>query len=84
MTDVLGDQEVTGVQLRHRPTGKERVLPVQGLFIAIGHKPNTDLFTPWLKMDELGYLVTHPDTTCTDIPVYLHVEMLRTMCIGRP
>ena len=68
VTDVLGDQEVTGVQLRHRPTGKERVLPVQGLFIAIGHKPNTDLFTPWLKMDELGYLVTHPDTTCTDIP----------------
>lgn len=68
VTDVLGDQEVTGVQLRHRPTGKERVLPVQGLFIAIGHKPNTDLFTPWLKMDDLGYLVTHPDTTCTDIP----------------
>ena len=68
VTDVLGDQEVTGVQLRHRPTGRERVLPVQGLFIAIGHKPNTDLFTPWLKMDDLGYLVTHPDTTCTDIP----------------
>lgn len=68
VTDVLGDQEVTGVRLMHRPTGHERNLLVQGLFIAIGHKPNTDLFKPWLQMDPLGYLQTQPDSTCTDIP----------------
>ena len=68
VTDVLGDLEVTGVQLRHRPSGAERTLRVQGLFIAIGHKPNTDLFKSWLPMDDLGYLLTRPDSTHTDIP----------------
>lgn len=68
VTDVLGDQEVTGVRLAHVPTGNERDLSVQGLFIAIGHKPNTDLFKSWLRMDQLGYLETQPDSTHTDIP----------------
>ena len=68
VTDVLGDEEVTGVRLKHRPSGNERDLKVQGLFIAIGHKPNTDLFKSWIAMDELGYLKTLSGSTRTNIP----------------
>ncbi|MDE2833002.1 MAG: thioredoxin-disulfide reductase [Bacteroidota bacterium] len=68
VTDVMGDEEVSGVRLLHRPSGAERTLHVQGLFIAIGHKPNTELFKPWLPMDDLGYLLTRPNSTHTDIP----------------
>jgi thioredoxin reductase (NADPH) len=59
--------EVTGIVLRHLPSGELRELPVDGLFVAIGHIPNTDLFKGQLQMDENGYLVTHTGTR-TNVP----------------
>ncbi len=66
--DVLGDNEVEGVLLRNVKTGEKTTLPVKGLFIAIGHKPNTDIFRGWLDMDERGYIITRPDSTYTSVP----------------
>ncbi|SDD82761.1 thioredoxin-disulfide reductase [Rhodospira trueperi] len=59
---------VTGVRLRDVQTGALSDLAVDGVFIAIGHKPNTELFTGQLDMDETGYLVTAPDSTATSVP----------------
>jgi thioredoxin reductase (NADPH) len=58
---------VTGVVLRDRVTGKESELPVEGVFVAIGHTPNTALFTGQLDMDQNGYLITHQGTH-TNVP----------------
>jgi len=66
--DVLGEEAVTGIRLRDTATGDLRELPVTGRFIAIGHRPNTDLFAGQLAMDDNGYLLTHPDRSTTDIP----------------
>jgi thioredoxin reductase (NADPH) len=66
--EVLGDKEVDGVRIKNLQTGETAVLPVKGLFVAIGHKPNTDIFKGWLDMDELGYVVTRPNSTYTNIP----------------
>jgi thioredoxin reductase (NADPH) len=66
--DVLGDHEVEGLILRNIKTEEISTLPVQGLFVAIGHKPNTDIFKGWLEMDELGYILTRPNSTYTNIP----------------
>src|SRR6266516_2095142 len=61
--EVLGDQTVTGVRLRDVVTGAELVRPVAGVFVAIGHVPNTELFAGQLDLDEAGYLeVTAPGT----------------------
>jgi len=49
-------------------TGESRTLPVTGLFVAIGHRPNTDLFKGLLDMDDAGYLQTEPGSTRTNIP----------------
>ncbi|MEX1217765.1 MAG: thioredoxin-disulfide reductase [Acidimicrobiales bacterium] len=56
---IHGDQTVEGVTLVDTVTGEERPLDVTGVFVAIGHRPNTDLFTGQLTTDENGYLVTH-------------------------
>ncbi len=66
--DVLGEHGVEGIIAVNNVTREERQLAVTGLFIAIGHKPATDLFTTWLDMDEAGYLKHLPDTTKTKIP----------------
>jgi thioredoxin reductase (NADPH) len=58
---------VTGVVLRNSVTGKQSVLPVEGLFVAIGHTPNTSLFTGQLDMDANGYVITHHGTH-TSVP----------------
>ena len=58
---------VTGVRLRNAKTGAFDCLPVDGVFIAIGHSPNTELFKGQLAMDSEGYLLTKPDSTATDI-----------------
>lgn len=65
--EVLGETTVTGVRLRNILTGEQTQLPCAGLFIAIGHKPNTDLFKDQLAMDASGYLVTKHGTA-TSIP----------------
>ncbi len=67
VTEVLGEEEVTGLRLRNVKTGEENILPVQGFFLAIGHKPNTDLFKGILNMDKTGYIVP-AEYTMTNIP----------------
>jgi thioredoxin reductase (NADPH) len=66
--DVLGQHGVEGVIAVNNMTREERQLDVTGLFIAIGHKPATDIFANWLEMDDAGYLKHLPDTTRTKIP----------------
>jgi thioredoxin reductase (NADPH) len=58
VTDVYGDQKVSGARLQDTVTGEERDLDITGLFVAIGHVPNTDLFKGQLTMEDSGYLVT--------------------------
>lgn len=66
--EVLGDgQGVTGVQVINNQTNEEKTIAVTGFFVAIGHKPNTDLFVDILDMDSTGYLITKPDSTQTNI-----------------
>ena len=65
--DILGDDKVAGLRLRDTGTDEVRELAVTGVFIAIGHQPNTDLFIGQLPMDENGYLLTHADRSTTDI-----------------
>jgi thioredoxin reductase (NADPH) len=62
VVDVLGDQVVDGLRLRDTVTGAESERPVQGLFLAIGYRPNTEVFKDWLRVDEKGYLVVHDET----------------------
>jgi thioredoxin reductase (NADPH) len=66
--DVLGDSTVEGVRLRNTQTGATWDLQVNGVFVAIGHDPNTSLFVDQLDHDEAGYLVTKPGSTETNIP----------------
>jgi thioredoxin reductase (NADPH) len=66
--EIVGDgQSVTGVTVVNNKTNQETTLDVTGFFVAIGHKPNTDIFKGWLKMDETGYIITHADSTQTNI-----------------
>ena len=68
--EILGSREsgVTGVRLKDLKTGEGRVFPTEGVFIAIGHQPNTDLFKGQLDMDEVGYIKTRYRSTATNIP----------------
>ncbi|MGO9197427.1 MAG: thioredoxin-disulfide reductase [Acidimicrobiales bacterium] len=65
--DILGDEKVTGIKIRDVITGDERELAVDGVFVAIGHEPNTDLFKGQLAMDGAGYLITGQGTR-TGVP----------------
>ena len=64
---IHGDTTVTGVTLTDTVTGAERELAVGGIFVAIGHKPNTDLFKGQLAMEDNGYLLTEPGSTRTNV-----------------
>ncbi|MDR3438454.1 thioredoxin-disulfide reductase [Telmatospirillum sp.] len=69
--EILGDSNpptVTALRLRNVKTGEMSELKIDGLFIAIGHSPNTDLFKGQLDMDDEGYLITRPGTTQTNVP----------------
>ena len=66
--DVLGDDRVSGLRLRDVVSGKTDELGVTGVFVAIGHVPNTALFAGKLALDDAGYIVTGPDSTATSVP----------------
>lgn len=66
--ELIGGQSVEGVKVRNTQTGAEEVIPAKGFFVAIGHKPNTDIFKGQLNMDATGYLQTLPDRTATGLP----------------
>lgn len=68
---LFGDGSVEGVRLvKRKGEADEQVyeLPIDGFFLAIGHKPNSDIFKPWLDTDETGYIVTQGDSTRTKVP----------------
>lgn len=66
--EVIGDQVVEGLRLVNNQTGEKEDIQVTGLFIAIGHKPNTEIFKGQLDMDETGYIITKGKSTKTNIP----------------
>ena len=67
--EVIGnDQVVDSVLVKNNKTNKLTTIPVTGFFVAIGHKPNTDIFKPYLNMDETGYIVNEPGSSKTNIP----------------
>ena len=63
VAEVLGDAKVAGVRLLHSTTGEERILPVTGVFVAIGHRPNTSVFSEEVELDDQGYVVTRNGTS---------------------
>ena len=70
LDEILGDENplgVTGARLKHAKSGETKELSADGVFIAIGHKPSTELFAGKLKTKDHGYLVTEPDSTATEI-----------------
>ena len=67
VVDVLGDNAVTGVLVRNIKTGEETILETEGIFLAIGHQPNTELFKGILDTDKAGYII-HREHTMTNIP----------------
>lgn len=66
--EVLGDQVVEGLRMVNNETQEKEEIKITGLFIAIGHKPNTDIFKGQLDMDDVGYIITDSKTTKTNIP----------------
>ncbi len=65
--EVLGEHKVEAVRLKNNKTNENTDLKVEGLFVAIGHKPNSDVVKGWIDMDETGYIKTVPGTTKTNI-----------------
>jgi thioredoxin reductase (NADPH) len=65
--DLLGDEKLEGALIRDTVTGAVGTLPVTGVFVAIGHRPNTDLFRGVLDMEDSGYLVTRPGSSYTNV-----------------
>ncbi len=70
VVDVMGtrDDGIQGLMLEDTQSGERRERGIEGLFLAIGHKPNSDLFKGALEMDPVGYILTKPDSTATSIP----------------
>lgn len=66
--EVLGDMVVEGLRMKNNTTGEKEEIAITGLFIAIGHKPNTDIFKGQLEMDDTGYLITEGKSTKTNKP----------------
>lgn len=67
--EVIGDgQVVTAVKVKNRTSGEITEIPATGFFVAIGHKPNTDIFKDFLNLDETGYIINTPGTSYTNVP----------------
>lgn len=72
-TEIVGGKQgfrkfVTGLSVNNKKTGENTVLPVDGVFVAIGHQPVTELFKGQIELDAQGYIVTQPDSTATNVP----------------
>lgn len=65
--EILGENTVTGVRVLNSRTNQTTEIPIQGFFVAIGHKPNTDIFKGWLDMDAEGYLLTKSGSSHTNV-----------------
>jgi thioredoxin reductase (NADPH) len=65
--EVLGESKVTGVRLLNNQTQEKTEIAVSAFFVAIGHKPNSDIFKPFITMDETGYIITVPGTSKTNV-----------------
>lgn len=65
--EILGEKSVESVRIKNKRTGEHTTIPIKGFFVAIGHKPNSDIFKDWLEMDEAGYIKTIPGTSKTNI-----------------
>ncbi len=68
VNEVLGDQVVEGLRIFNNKTGEKEEIPITGFFVAIGHKPNTDIFKGQLEMDDTGYIITEDKSTKTTKP----------------
>jgi len=65
--EIIGENKVDAVRIKNNITNEMTTIPIGGFFVAIGHKPNTDIFKDYLEMDETGYLITTPGTSKTKI-----------------
>ena len=65
--EILGEKKVEAVRIRNNQSGEVSTIPVSAFFVAIGHQPNSDIFKPFLNMDETGYILTEPGTTKTNV-----------------
>ena len=65
--EVLGEQVVEGMRVKNNKTGELTEIPIEGFFVAIGHKPNSDVFAEFIDTDEQGYVVTSSDSTATNV-----------------
>jgi thioredoxin reductase (NADPH) len=66
--EVLGEEKVNAIRVKNNVTGLESIIPIKGFFVAIGHKPNTDIFKGFLTMNETGYILTEGKSTHTNVP----------------
>jgi thioredoxin reductase (NADPH) len=65
--EILGEKKVEAVRILNNQTNEKIEIPVSAFFVAIGHKPNSDIFKGWLDMDDAGYLITTPGTSKTNV-----------------
>ncbi len=65
--EVLGENAVEAVRVKNNKTGEMREIPIKGFFVAIGHQPNTDIFKPYIEMDDQGYIITEKGSSRTNI-----------------
>ena len=68
VVEVIGQSVVEGLKLINNKTNLTDTIPITGFFVAIGHKPNTDIFKSQLAMDDTGYIITDGKTTKTNLP----------------
>lgn len=65
--EILGENTVEAVRVKNNVTGELREISIKGFFVAIGHTPNTDIFKPYLELDDQGYIITKPGSTYTNV-----------------
>ena len=66
--EIIGDNVVDAVRIKNVVSGEKQIIPITGFFVAIGHQPNSEVFKPFLDMDEQGYIITKPGSSKTNVP----------------